>query len=137
MELSREARIRLAGMDCYRRCRNVAYTGRHFGISRQTFYRWQRRYDPYDLNTLEERSHCPRRRRQPASRSDTEAAECMQQAKRKTVRAVAPRGRAVETIEEKIPPRGGIFSSLESANNKGVPSTFPPPRLRLLDWFRI
>jgi hypothetical protein len=52
-------------MDFYRRCRNVAHTCRHFGISRQTFYRWQRRYDPYDLTTLEERSHCPRRRRQP------------------------------------------------------------------------
>jgi putative transposase len=65
VELSREARVRLAWMDFYRRCRNVAYTCRHFGISRQTFYRWQRRYDPYDLTTLEERSHCPRRRRQP------------------------------------------------------------------------
>src|SRR5216683_8240675 len=53
VELSREARVRLAWMDFYRRCRNVARTGRHFGISRQTFYRWQRRYDPYDLTTLE------------------------------------------------------------------------------------
>jgi putative transposase len=52
-------------MDFYRRCRNVARTCRHFGISRQTFYRWQRRYDPYDLTSLEERSHCPRQRRQP------------------------------------------------------------------------
>src|ERR1700690_1657293 len=65
VELSREARVRLAWMDFYRRCSNVAHTCRHFGISRQTFYRWQRRYDPYDLTTLEERSHCPRRRRQP------------------------------------------------------------------------
>src|SRR5208283_3431274 len=65
VELSREARVRLAWMDFYRRCRNVAYTCRHFGISRQTFYRWQRRYDPLDLTTLEERSPCPRRRRQP------------------------------------------------------------------------
>jgi hypothetical protein len=65
VELSREAPVRLAWMDFYRRCRNVAQTCRHFGISRQTFYRWQRRYDPYDLSTLEERSHCPRRRRQP------------------------------------------------------------------------
>src|SRR5216683_132563 len=62
VELSREARVRLAWMDFYRRCGNVAHTGRHFGISRQTFYRWQGRYDPYDLTTLEERSHCPRRR---------------------------------------------------------------------------
>ena len=65
VELSREARVRLAWMDFYRRGRNVARTCRHFGISRQTFYRWQRRYDPYDLTTLEGRSHCPRRRRQP------------------------------------------------------------------------
>src|SRR2546427_3147140 len=64
-ELSREARVRLDWMDFYHRCRNVAHTCRHFGISRQTFYRWQRRYDPYDLTTLEGRSHCPRRRRQP------------------------------------------------------------------------
>jgi len=64
-ELSREARTRLAWMDFYRRSSNVARTCRHFGISRQTFYRWQRRYDPQNLATLEERSHRPHRRRQP------------------------------------------------------------------------
>jgi putative transposase len=65
VELSREARVRLAWMDFYRRNRNAARTCRHFGISRQTFYRWQRRYDPYDLTTLEARSHRPHRQRQP------------------------------------------------------------------------
>jgi transposase InsO family protein len=45
--------------------RNAAFTCRHFGISRQTFYRWRRRYDPHNLATLEDRSHCPQRRRQP------------------------------------------------------------------------
>ena len=65
VELSRAARVRLAWMDFYHRKRNVAHTCRHFGISRQTFYRWQRRYDPYDLTTLEDRSHRPRRPRQP------------------------------------------------------------------------
>ncbi len=65
VELSRETRVRLAWMDFFGRCRNVTRTCRHFGISRQTFYRWQRRYDPYDLTTLEERSHCPRQRRLP------------------------------------------------------------------------
>src|SRR6266436_6902144 len=65
VELSREARVRLAWMDFHRRCDNVAHTCRHFGISRQTFYRWQRRYDPYDLTSLEERSHRPRQCRQP------------------------------------------------------------------------
>ncbi len=65
VELSRAARARLAWMDFYRRQRNAALTGRRFGISRQTFYRWWRRYDPHDLTTLEERSHRPHRRRQP------------------------------------------------------------------------
>jgi len=64
-ELSREARNRLAWMDFYRRSSNVARTCRHFGISRQTFYRWRRRYDPQNLATLEQRSHRPHRRRQP------------------------------------------------------------------------
>jgi transposase InsO family protein len=52
-------------MDFYRRHRNAALTGRRFGISRQSFYRWWRRYDPRDLTTLEDRSHRPHRRRQP------------------------------------------------------------------------
>lgn len=64
VELSREARVRLGWMDFYRGCQNVAHTCRHFGISRQTFYRWQRRYDPFDLISLEERSHRPRQCRQ-------------------------------------------------------------------------
>ncbi len=65
VELSREARVRLAWMDFYGRCDNVAHTCRHFGISRQTFYRWQRRYHRYDLTSLRERSHCPHQRRLP------------------------------------------------------------------------
>ena len=57
VELSRAARVRVQWMDYYRtRGRNAALTCRHFGISRQTFYRWQRRYDPHDLTRLEERS---------------------------------------------------------------------------------
>ena len=65
VELSRTARVRLAWMDFYRQNQNVAQTCRHFGIARQTFYRWQRRYDPLDLTSLEERSHCPHHRRLP------------------------------------------------------------------------
>lgn len=64
-DLSREARLRLDGMDYYRRCQNVSRTCRHFGISRPIFYRWQKRYDPRNLATLESRSHRPHRRRQP------------------------------------------------------------------------
>lgn len=66
VELSRAALVRLGWMDFYRKTGNVALTCRHFGISRQTFYRWQRRYQPLDLTSLEERSHRPRRVRQPS-----------------------------------------------------------------------
>jgi len=45
--------------------RNATRTCRHFGISRQTFYRWKRRFDRHDLTTLESHSHRPRKVRQP------------------------------------------------------------------------
>ena len=65
VELSRAALIRLSWMDYYRKTKNVALTCRHFGISRQTFYRWLKRYEPMDLTTLEAGSHCPHHRRRP------------------------------------------------------------------------
>jgi transposase InsO family protein len=52
-------------MDFYRKTENVALTARRYGISRQTFYRWQRRYDPMDLTSLESGSHRPHRCRWP------------------------------------------------------------------------
>lgn len=65
-ELSKVARQRLRWMDYYRQCQgNASLTCRYFGISRPTFYRWLARFDPYDLKTLEERSHRPRRLRKP------------------------------------------------------------------------
>src|SRR2546430_71748 len=66
IELSREAYKRLQWFDHYEtHGRNAALTCRYFGISRQTFYRWKRRYDPLQLTTLENRSHRPGRRRRP------------------------------------------------------------------------
>lgn len=65
-ELSREAQKRLAWFDYYsRHDRNAALTCRYFGVSRQTFYRWKRRYNPEHLHSLEDGSHRPLRRRRP------------------------------------------------------------------------
>lgn len=65
-ELSPNARRRLKWLDYYEsHGRNAALTCRHFDISRQTFYRWLRRYHPYRLASLEERSRRPHRVRQP------------------------------------------------------------------------
>lgn len=64
--LSREAKKRLQWMDWYhRRGKNARLTCRHFGISPSVFYRWQRRYDPRNLRSLEDRSHRPRQVRTP------------------------------------------------------------------------
>ena len=64
--LGRAARQHVAWLDYYRaHGANAALTCRHFGISRQTFYRWQRRYDPHALETLVPRSHRPHHVRQP------------------------------------------------------------------------
>jgi transposase InsO family protein len=65
-ELSKDARRRLQWMDYYEgHGRNAALTCRYFGISRQTFYRWRRRYRPRRLRSLEARSRRPRQVRQP------------------------------------------------------------------------
>jgi len=65
-KLSKAAQRRLQWMLFYGfNGRNVARTCRHFNISRQSFYRWKRRFDRHDLTTLEGRSHRPRKVRQP------------------------------------------------------------------------
>jgi len=65
-DLSREANKRLQWFEYYEaHGKNGRLTCRYFGISPQTFYRWKRRYDPKQLETLESRSHRPRRLRRP------------------------------------------------------------------------
>ena len=65
-EITREAQSRIKWFDYYNsHGNNARLTCRRFGISPQTFYRWKRRYDPQNLQTIEARSHRPRRLRQP------------------------------------------------------------------------
>lgn len=68
--LSREANLRLDWFEHYRRHHNASFTCRHFGISRQTFYRWKHRYSPFRLETLESRSCRPKRTRQSTWTTD-------------------------------------------------------------------
>ncbi len=63
--LSSEAKQRVAWFDYFRtHGENVALTCRHFGISRKTFHKWKRRYNPMLLSSLEDRSRRPRTVRQ-------------------------------------------------------------------------
>ncbi len=62
--LSRDAKARLKWMDYYQtHDGNASLTCRHFGISRTTFYRWKKRYDPMELSSLEDRPSRPKRKR--------------------------------------------------------------------------
>jgi transposase InsO family protein len=63
--LSRDARRRLKWMDFYYKTNNASLTCRHFHISTRTFYLWKRRYDPYNLLSLESRSRRPKKLRSP------------------------------------------------------------------------
>ena len=75
LELSREAKHRLRMMMWYdEHGRNAALTCRHFGISRDTFYRWLRRFEESGPGGLENGSHRPRRVRRPTWTKDLENA---------------------------------------------------------------
>ena len=50
--ISLEAAKRLRWYEYHSRCGHARQTCRYFGISGQTFYRWKRRFDPYNLTTL-------------------------------------------------------------------------------------
>jgi transposase InsO family protein len=68
VDLSREAKQRLKWFDYYQSHRqNARLTCRHFDISPETFYRWKRRYDPHNLQSLESGSHRPKHLRQPTA----------------------------------------------------------------------
>ncbi len=65
-EVSREAQRRIKWFDYYHsHGENARLSCRYFGISPQTFYRWKKRYNPKNLQSVEDRSHNPRRLRQP------------------------------------------------------------------------
>jgi len=65
--LSKKAKQRLKWFDYYNsHNHNARLTCRYFGISPQTFYRWKKRYNPWLLESLENRSCRPKRVRQPS-----------------------------------------------------------------------
>lgn len=62
--LSKAAKRRLAWFDFYRAHeKNATLTCRHFGISRGLFYKWKKRYNPWHIESLEEKSRRPQNTR--------------------------------------------------------------------------
>lgn len=59
---SKSARLRLQWFKFYEtHGHNASLTCRHFGLARQTFYRWKSRYDAYGVRGLEDLSKRPKR----------------------------------------------------------------------------
>lgn len=56
---------RLRAISLWRETKDTALVCRTFGLSRATFYRWLKRFDPKDLATLKENSRRPRTFRKP------------------------------------------------------------------------
>lgn len=62
--LSNQAKQRIKWFDYYHKCNNVSLTCRYFGISRKTFYKWKKLYNPDNLCSLEDQSRIPINKRQ-------------------------------------------------------------------------
>ncbi len=62
--LSKAAKRRLKWLD-YRKTHTIKQTCLHFDIPRSTLNRWQKRFDPHNLASLEDRSSRPQTVRQP------------------------------------------------------------------------
>jgi transposase InsO family protein len=92
-QLSQEAKSRLKWMDYYRTTKNVSLTCRHFNISRKTFHKWKKVYDPYNLATLESGDRAPKKKRQREITSEQE------------MRVVALRKQHIRYGKEKIAQR--------------------------------
>ncbi|MGB9791295.1 MAG: helix-turn-helix domain-containing protein [Thermacetogeniaceae bacterium] len=64
-DISKDAKIRLKFLE-FGREHPVTVTCRRFGISRSTYYRWKKRFNPNNLGNLENRSRRPKNVRKPA-----------------------------------------------------------------------
>lgn len=56
----RGIKLRLKWLRYFKKYRNIAKTSRYFGISRQTFYKWLKRYKNYDRKSLIDQSRKPK-----------------------------------------------------------------------------
>lgn len=73
LNLSKDARKRLAWFMWYEaHDKNVSRTTRHFGISRQCFHEWKKKFDGVNLRMLESRSCAPKHVRQKEIRPEEE-----------------------------------------------------------------
>src|SRR6266508_614496 len=149
LEPSRDAKHRQRMIEWYEgRGRNAALTCRHFGISRDKFYRWLGRYRQSGLGGLEDGSHRPKRVRKPTWSRELEQAvlelrrltpgwgkdklvvllrdqgwQCSTSMVGRILKRLKDSGRLVEA------PRASLPAPVRCAQAKGIPGG-PPGRHR-------
>jgi hypothetical protein len=62
VKLTKEAKLRLKWIEYYEKVKDVTKTCRYFGISRNTFYKWLKRYQKDGLKGLLDRPKTPLRK---------------------------------------------------------------------------
>ncbi|MEZ0323170.1 MAG: IS481 family transposase [Hydrogenothermaceae bacterium] len=67
-DLPREVKTRIKWIDYFKKTNNVSKTCRHFGISRNTFYKWKKRFDKEGIEGLFDRDKTPKNKRTPTVR---------------------------------------------------------------------
>jgi len=64
-DLTQKELDRLRAITIYKKTKDILLVCKTYSISRATLYRWLKRYDPTDLNTLKNKSRRPLRTRRP------------------------------------------------------------------------
>lgn len=62
-ELSPQGKTRLAFLEFHKEIKDVSVVCKAFKISRETFYKWKRRFDSNDLSSLEDKPKTPKTKR--------------------------------------------------------------------------
>lgn len=57
---NKKIKLRLSWFKYFEKTKSISKTCRHFGISRQTYYKWSKRYINYDNKTLIDRPRRPK-----------------------------------------------------------------------------
>lgn len=118
-DITHDAEKRLSWFDFYERHgRNARLTCDHFHISRDTFYRWKRRYISSDLKSLEEQSRRPKHVRRPTW--TVEVVNAVQEMREKYPRWGKAKLRCLLTEEGIVLSESMVGRILKYLKNRGV-----------------
>lgn len=100
-ELTQKEQDRLRTIRLYKKTEDVELVCKTFEMSRATFYRWLKRFDPMDITTLKDKSRRPKKLRKPKWPRDViskwDVIEARSRATAKTAKEF------IETMQRRMP----------------------------------